>query len=116
MRDCCTLFTIYTALNLISTRGVTAPGPARVLAGFMGTHHISYDSHTYLYLIIGHISGGYTFPLGLLILLMGKRAALRPLMPPSAAALTGPCCAPPRSEPCSGRISETRAQLPTLLG
>ena len=56
--------------------------------------------------------GGYTFPLGLL---MGKRAALRPLMP-SAAAFTAPCCAPLRSEPCSGRISETRAQLPTLSG
>ena len=53
---------------------------------------------------------GYTFPLGLL---MGKRAALRPLMP-SAAAFTAPCCAPLRSAPCSGRISETRAQLPTL--
>ena len=58
------------------------------------------------------IWGGYTFPLGLL---MGKRAALRPLMP-SAAAFTAPCCAPLRSEPCSGRISETRAQLPTLSG
>ena len=58
------------------------------------------------------IWGGYTFPLGLL---MGKRAALRPLMP-SAAAFTAPCCAPLRPEPCSGRISETRAQLPTLSG
>eukprot|EP00964_Phaeocystis_antarctica_P121248 scaffold84933_cov55-Phaeocystis_antarctica.AAC.3 len=47
---------------------------------------------------------------------MGKRAALRPLMPPSAAAVTGPCCAPPPTAPCSGRISETRAQLPTLPG
>ena len=121
-----TIFTIYTALiksHKYTWCHCSGSGPgARWLHG--DTPHIlqydilKYDSHTYLYLIIlfGHISGGYTFPLGLLILLMGKRAALRPLMPPSAAALTGPCCAPPRSEPCSGRISETRAQLPTLLG
>ena len=81
----------------------------------MGTPDTSYDSNIPIYTLCKVDLGGYTFPLGLLILLMGKRAALRPLMPPSAAALTGPCCAPPRSGPCSGRISETRAQLPTLL-
>ena len=70
--------------------------------------HVLYTSY-----LLYHIFWGYTFPLGLL---MGKRAALRPLMPPSAAAVTGPCCAPPPTAPCSGRISETRAQLPTLPG